>query len=127
MKYIKPFNEGSYEEGVKEFIQMYISDIIDRGGVYVRVDNTRLNSYNYIVTLSLGLGIDMKTWGSMKDTLLPFFEMFIREYGEISDITLLGKTYSYIDTISCNDLLNDNYLSWLSDDELVRMIKFRFN
>ena len=65
----------------------------------------------------------MKTWGLMKDTLLPFFEMFVREYGEISDITVLGRTSLDVDTITYQDILKDN----IDDEYLVRGIKFLFN
>lgn len=124
MKYIRKFNENTIEESVKEFAQMYLSDIIDRGDVYIGVEKLYNESnYNYKISLSLGTGPDMKTWGSMKDTLLPFFEMFVREYGEISDITVLGRTSLDVDTITYQDILKDN----IDDKYLVRGIKFLFN
>lgn len=125
MKHIRKFNENTIEESVKEFAQMYLSDLIDKGNVYIRVEGSPSigSNYNYKISLSLGTGPDMKTWGLMKDTLLPFFEMFVREYGDISDITVLGRTSLDVDTITYQDILKDN----IDDEYLVRGIKFLFN
>lgn len=130
MKYLILFENYDYDDHVEkhkqeviEFSKMYLADLIDKGSVNIIIEDTGLQIWKYMVKVLLGVGRDMKTWGSIKDQLIPYLKMFVREYGKISNITVLGRTSIDIETITYDKFIEDDYID---DDYKVRAIKFLF-
>jgi hypothetical protein len=136
MRYLKKYNEAVYGvESVEEFCANYLANLLDDDSYQFSV-TSQMSGYrvspSYFVCLTRSISYEGRTiegaqdiiqWNDVKDHIIPFLHMLIREYSieparliDQSELTYQTKNV-YIDdnprnrTIKFNRYLPDTYSS----------------
>ena len=105
MKHLRRYNEAVYGvKGVEEFCANYLANLLDNDDYGFNIRSTMATykvSPSYIFLLFCNYNfIDIIEWNSVKDHVIPFLHMLIREY-QIEPLSYYephgDTTYRYID------------------------------
>ena len=135
MKFLYKFNEmidwRTVTHDMESFCKSYLADILDTGS-NLTITNLSINTLKDLEMykdnthkfhLFLGVGDKMPTWGDIKDTFIPFLDMFVRSYGDV-DVTLKGHTSILSYTFGSKSIIDENID--ITDKTLIRIIEFTF-
>ena len=138
MKYLKRIFESLDEYQVKDFCEMNLAYLMDDGlKVLVSPDSVRIfGVIDYKVTLSFRLITD-RTWGTLKDQVIPFLTHLRNEYDLIGiatdrvvspnlEFNIIGEYGPYPDFFHIDDVISDKFDSHrFNDDYKVLSIQFK--
>ena len=150
MRYIKKYNEGNSEvldeQEVKDFCEMNAAYLLDDGlEVLVSPEYFDLQVRGAVktlsyckVTLSFRLFVN-KSWGQIKDAVIPFLTRLRNEYdllefygrrGEDIRVEIYPRhsdSISHLDWFNINDMISENIVpaGRLRDDHKVCTIQFK--
>ena len=122
MKYLKSIFEAAGEKvELQDFCEMYLAYLID-DGFKVEVSRTSVFKDTLTIKIIAENGTKPTTWNNIKDKLIPFFSMLIKNYNIgvspnqgrpfhpswlESTVTFFSNNQTQSPTIDINELIDD--------------------